>query len=604
MSSVINTNVMSLNAQRNLSRSSGDMATAMQRLSTGLRINSAKDDAAGLAISERFTTQIRGINMAIRNANDGISLSQTAEGALVEVTNNLQRIRELAVQAANATNSNSDRAALNNEVQQRLAEIDRIGAQTSFNGRNILDGSFGGAAFQIGANVGQTISLSLDTSMRQGDIGSIAAATSVNLSTVVSDTPTSGSVVSGVISDFDFGTVAATPTTTTAPGAFTPATLANTETFTLSVGGVTVYTRTAAGAETVAAANLDGDGVGGGTGGLGNATVVANLAAVGITFTGDFTTGDVVFTDAQGDDIAVTLTQGVAADGAFANAFVGTANNGSPEDTSANKVITVDGGSAITLTSSTESELVSQLQAALNTQAAGTYAVSSTGGQVTIAKVATGDASTAPVIGGADAATFTTGATSIAGADALSVTVADNFSIQIGSGTAVDVANGTYNTAQSLVDAITTALGGNGSATLDSAGTMTINASEAITISGSVGTSTLGLAASTTATGSLSTANVLTVDASNEALRRIDSALTSVNSLRSTFGAIQNRFESTISSLQTTSENLSASRSRIQDADFAAETAALTRAQILQQAGVAMLSQANAQPQNVLALLQ
>ena len=152
MPQVINTNVMSLNAQRNLSTSGGALATALQRLSSGLRINSAKDDAAGLAIAERFTTQIRGLNQAARNANDGISLAQTGEGALAEITNNLQRIRELAVQSANSTNSASDREALNQEVEQRLAEIERVASQTSFNGQKILDGSFGTAAFQVGAN--------------------------------------------------------------------------------------------------------------------------------------------------------------------------------------------------------------------------------------------------------------------------------------------------------------------------------------------------------------------------------------------------------------------------------------------------------------------
>ena len=169
MALVINTNVMSLNAQRNLSTSGSQLATSLQRLSSGLRINSAKDDAAGLAISERMTTQINGLNQAARNANDGISLAQTTEGALQEVTNNLQRIRELAVQSANATNSDSDRDALDQEVQQRLAEIDRIATQTSFNGRKVLDGSFGNATFQVGANVGETISVGLTSSVKATD---------------------------------------------------------------------------------------------------------------------------------------------------------------------------------------------------------------------------------------------------------------------------------------------------------------------------------------------------------------------------------------------------------------------------------------------------
>ncbi|MCX7814990.1 MAG: flagellin, partial [Tepidimonas ignava] len=159
MSLTINTNVISLNAQRQLNSSQNALQTAMQRLSSGLRINSAKDDAAGLAIAERMTTQIRGLNQAARNANDGISLSQTAEGALAEVTSNLQRIRELAIQAANSTNSASDRAALQAEVAQRIEEITRIGSQTQFNGLNLLDGSFTAQTFQVGANANQTITV-------------------------------------------------------------------------------------------------------------------------------------------------------------------------------------------------------------------------------------------------------------------------------------------------------------------------------------------------------------------------------------------------------------------------------------------------------------
>src|SRR6187549_1119215 len=164
MALVINTNVLSLNAQRNLSTSQAQLATALQRLSSGLRINSAKDDAAGLAISDRMTTQIRGLNQAVRNSQDGVSLAQTSEAALAEISNNLQRIRELAVQSANASNSTSDRAALDLEVQQRIAEVDRISSQTSFNGRKVLDGTFGSAAFQVGANVGETITVNLATS--------------------------------------------------------------------------------------------------------------------------------------------------------------------------------------------------------------------------------------------------------------------------------------------------------------------------------------------------------------------------------------------------------------------------------------------------------
>ena len=160
MPQVINTNVSSLTAQRNLNTSQSSLATSLQRLSSGLRINSAKDDAAGLAISERMTAQIRGLNQAVRNANDGISLAQTAEGALGEVGNNLQRIRELAVQASNGTNTQADRDALDAEVTQLKAEIQRVAQQTSFNGTKLIDGSFTGVAFQVGADAGQTITVS------------------------------------------------------------------------------------------------------------------------------------------------------------------------------------------------------------------------------------------------------------------------------------------------------------------------------------------------------------------------------------------------------------------------------------------------------------
>mgnify|MGYP005811350149 CR=1 FL=1 len=401
MALVINTNVMSLNAQRNLTTSGGQMATSLQRLSSGLRINSAKDDAAGLAISSRMTTQINGLNQAARNANDGISLAQTTEGALQEVTNNLQRIRELAVQSANATNSDGDRTALDQEVQQRLAEIQRIASQTSFNGRKVLDGSFGSASFQVGANVGETISVGLNTSMKTDAIGAIAK-------------------VTGSIGDQD------------------------------------------------------------------SATPAADTAFV------DFTAGA----------------------------------SGAPA-----------------------------------TYAAADYVIDGT---------------------------------------------TEKLEITVGEGDAQAV-TGTFESAQELVAAINSQVSGV-SAYLDGDGALVIASAEDLVIDAS-GTKTtlLGLSAGATVaadTDFLSNVAVDTAAAANDTILRIDAALASVSDLRGTLGAIQNRFESTINSLQSVSENLSASRSRILDTDFAAETAALTRAQILQQAGTAMVAQANSVPQNVLSLLR
>ncbi len=483
MGQTINTNVASLNAQRNLNRSQGLLSQSLQRLSTGLRINSAKDDAAGLAISERFTTQIRGLNQAVRNANDGISLAQTAESALAELTNNLQRIRELAVQSANATNSSSDRAALDQEVQQRIAEIDRIASQTAFNGQKVLDGSFGNATFQIGANVGETINVSLNTGVRSTQIGQIA--------------------------ELEGGAVTAAA---------------------LNAGGLTIKVGAA---ETVAVgASLLG-------GQAGQSTFSAFSKAEAIN-------------SANVAGLTATAQNSIAEGTAFSDVTLGT---GGTQDYSLDINGTVVFAETTASTVITAETIVSAVN--LNTGTTGVSAsVNAATGIITFDTVDGRD------IDVTEAITLGTG----------------------GSGTGVDASvTGQVNYGTITLSANETIqLGGGQEAVVG------FNAAQSITVS----------------TTALSSVDVLTVDGANDALKRIDSALTSVSSLRSTFGAIQNRFESTISNLQAVSENLAASRSRIQDADFAAETAALTKAQILQQAGVAVLSQANAQPQLALSLLQ
>ncbi|MBB5016484.1 flagellin [Rehaibacterium terrae] len=381
---VINTNVMSLNAQRNLNSNSMSLATSIQRLSSGLRINSAKDDAAGLAISERFTTQIRGLNVAVRNANDGISLAQTAEGALAEISNNLQRIRELAVQSSNASNSASDRAALQKEVTQLTAEINRVATQTEFNGTKLLDGSFTGQAFQVGANAGQLITVDAVTNAQTGSLG---------------------------------GTLFADGTVTIAAPAD--------ENTAISLTGISI-----------------------------------NGVAL--------------------DDISVAASGTTAAD--------------------------------------TQTAAVSALVSAINAKSAELGVIAeadSAAGVVNVRSFQAGDSAIDFQITGASAAFV---------APTSETFVAD-----------VDIS---------------------------------------------------------------------TFAGAQQAIAIMDSALTSVNSARADMGAVQNRFTSVIANLQTTSENLSASRSRIRDTDFAAETAELTRTQILQQAGVAMLAQANQVPQGVLSLLR
>ncbi|MFT4518775.1 MAG: flagellin [Halioglobus sp.] len=455
MAQVINTNIASLNAQRNLNSSQEALNTSLQRLSSGLRINSAKDDAAGLAISERFTAQIRGLDQAGRNANDGISLAQTAEGALSEVTNNLQRIRELSVQSANATNSSSDRAALQSEVSQLVAEIDRVASQTNFNGVQLLDGSFSAQVFQVGANAGETISISSIASARTSALGQRTEAT------VAGTADTGGGAVAG-----------------------------------LTINGTTI----------------------GATGGGLALSQAINDSAAGVTAT-----------------VAETSVAGAAMTAA---ALTGT--------------ITINGTTTGSVTTTTDAAVSRGLV---------TDAINS--------------------ISAATGVTATDDGTSIA------LTAADGRDIT--------------HSFTTLTSAVT---GVGAAATTSSA--VTLTSDSAIVIAGTVANS--GLSAATTAAAQTGTAvsliDISSASGATTAIQSIDGALATINGSRADLGAIQNRFESVVTSLQTTSENLSASRSRIVDTDFAAETANLTRAQILQQAGTAMLAQANAAPQNVLALLQ
>ena len=493
MAQVINTNIASLNAQRNLNTSQTALASSLQRLSSGLRINSAKDDAAGLGISERMTTQIRGLNQATRNANDGISLAQTGEGALAEITSNLQRVRELAVQSANATNSASDRAALDLEVQQRLAEIDRVAGQTSFNGRKLLDGTFGNAAFQVGANVGETISVNLSTNMRISQVGQIATATGT---AVTANALTDGglTIAIGTGTAMAVGaSVAGTHSAQTSDSAYSKAAAIN-------AAGITGLTATAANTSTAAFSTITGATEGTGTTGFAAGSYTLSINGTNI-YNGQ------------------TLGNGGSLTGSDVAAQI-------------NLYSTTTGVSA--------------------TFAGGNLTLSSTDGRNMVV-----------------AETVTLGTAGTGGTPGVA-----------GSGTGVDAAQtGTLR------------------------GTISLSATENIVMTGQ--NADIGHAATISKdTTTLATQTVLTVNAANSTMQRVDAALTAVSNLRSTFGAVQNRFESVISNLTATAENLTASRSRIQDADFAMETANLTRSQILQQAGVAMLAQANALPNNVLTLLR
>jgi flagellin len=400
--SIINTNTISLNAQRNLSSNSASLATTIQRLSSGLRINSARDDAAGLAISERFSTQIRGLNVAVRNANDGISLAQTAEGALGEIGNNLQRIRELAVQSANATNSASDRAALNSEVSQLVSEIDRVAKQSDFNGTKLLDGSFTAQLFQVGANTSQAIAISEIANTQSSALGGRVFAATIE-----------GAAIDGA----DFTPDVDDPSKVIIDAG------------TLTVNGVDL--------------------------------------------------GEVSFS--VGADDAGTAANAL-------NAVVAAVNSKLSETgVLAERNAAGDGFNLVAVEANRDIE----------------------------------------VAGLADFG--------VADADSVTIDLADD---------------------------------------------------------------------ATFARQFASDLDITTVTGSQRALQIVDEALNAVNSSRADLGAVQNRFQSVVANLTTSSENLTASRSRIRDADYARETAELTRTQILQQAGTAMLAQANQIPQNVLSLLR
>jgi len=459
----INTNVASLTAQRNLANSGSDLGIALQRLSSGLRINSAKDDAAGLAISERFTTQIRGLNQAVRNANDGISFAQTAEGALSTVGSSLQRIRELAVQSVNDTNSSSDRAALNNEVQQLIAEVSRVSNATQFNGQNILDGTLSTLTFQVGANQNQTISVT-GVDSRTSQLGArVSTSASISETNLAAAIAANDLVVNG-------NTVDLTGDTTIAD-IVSSINAVQADSGVQALKATSVSTASAGMAQTAGVVSINGAQVnlitGGSAGGL-----AANLTAIN----------------------AVTTQTGVTATaGTGANAIVLTNSDGSD--------IVID---------NTGTGQLGAVAGAVDTYHAGI---------VLAGRVSEG-----------------------------AFTATGTFAVETMTAAAV--------------------LGGN--------------------------------QADQTLTGT----DVLTGTKANEALLTLDFALQQVTGLRAELGAVQIRFESTITNLSAQSENLTAARGRIVDADFAQETAALTRTQILQQAGISVIAQANSIPQLALSLLQ
>ena len=506
MAMTINTNIAALNAQRNLGSTQGILNQSLQRLSSGLRINSAKDDAAGLAISARMTSQIRGLNQAARNANDGISLAQTAEGALQESANILQRMRELAIQSANDTNTSSDRSNRQKEVIQLKDELTRIASQTSFNGQKILDGTFTAANFHVGAFANESISITVGNASATA-MGAYMATSIQNIGAVA------GELVEGVE---DVVNQVAGDTVTVS------GTLGSTD---------VTWAASATASEIAAAIN----GVTGDTGVTATASTTADIkyaagVVVGETVSFDLSTEDGAGT-AQGSVVNISHTLTSTTD------YSGLRDAINAESSSTGVV------------------------ASLNTSAGSLTLTNSDGHNVIIGNVSNGTNDDAVLSVGATAASFTSTATLTNDGD----TPGNLDEVNIG-------------------------------------GQVTMSSSKSFTVTGTETTfAAADLAASLSSVADIT---VATQAGSNAALNVIDEALSFISTTRADLGAVQNRFESTIANLQSVSENVSAARSRIMDADFAAETANLTKAQVMQQAGVAMLAQANMLPQTVLSLLQ
>jgi flagellin len=573
MSLVINTNIASLNAQLNLSNNQASLNTSLERLSSGLRINSAKDDAAGLAIANRFTTQINGLNQAVQNANDGISLSQTAEGALQEVTNNLQRIRQLAVQSANSTNSASDRAALDAEVQQRIQEINRIATQTSFNNQNVLDGTFGNATFQVGANVGQTITVGLNTSTKTTDIGQfVSTANGTGIAGV--DNTTATSSANGTT------TVVTNTYTTTGAGAWTTVTAGTTITAQYQGVNSTAFNGSNFTVNGVAIKSSTGYAVTG-SAYQGADSAYAKSAAINAS-------GISGVTASANTSLTFGATTGVAG----TNDFLDLSSAGG--FASLNYTLTINGTQVVTYSPSTTAVATAQ---ATTTGAAGLSIDA-------VVSAINNYQSTTGVV----ASKTTAGALQLTAADGRNIAVSEAFTALTGSTVAGGSTTGSTGVVQTVFSGLTqTAAATAGSLTEAQTyrGQINLASGSNITLGGTQTTAGFtGGQVTLAATSNLAGQDVKTVSDANSAIQSVDSALTAISNLRGTFGAIQNRFHSTISSLGTAVNNLTAARSRIQDADFAAETANLTRAQILQQAGTSILAQANALPQGVLKLLQ
>jgi len=591
--SVINTNISALQAQNSMRTNGLNLSSAMERLSSGTRINSAKDDAAGLAISTRMTASIRGISAAIRNANDGISLTQTAEGSLGQIGDNLQRIRELAVQSANTGNSASDRAAMNNESKQLVAEIDRVASNTSYNGIALLDGSFQSQNLQVGAGNGSNDRIAISIGSAKSSSLGVGATSSYSTTLYGAEVGTAAldagalaingysvgaSAADGVSytgSDSSAIAVASAINAISGSSGVTATASSTNTTITLAGTAASAYTAVAAGDVKINGVSI------GALAATTTVTLRGTAVATAINkITGDTgvtavaTAGVVALTSTSGKLVIDTGTTGTSALTGLASTVV------------ANSTLTTYGGTTVT----GHATALIAADVLINGVDIGAIAAAGSaierGGQVSAAINAI--SSQTGVTAGFDTSS---GKVFLSAADGRNITVKTSTNATAAK-TGLDTAASTTDTTRSVI-------------------TLSSTSADGITISDIGGSSatasglTVGYTATTeTAGAGVSSLDLTTATGAQAALTTLDSAINTITDSRASMGAYQNRLTASIANLETTSMNLSASRSRILDTDYAKETTNLAKAQIISQAATAMLAQANQSGQSVLALLK
>lgn len=569
MAMSVNTNITSLGVQKNLNKASDALSQSMNRLSSGLKINSAKDDAAGMQIANRLNNQVKGLNVAISNANNGVSIAQTAEGAMQESTNTLQRLRELALQAANGDKSDADRVSLQQEFTAKVGELNRIASTTTFGGRNLLDGSFNNVAFQIGANANETISFGMT------DISATA------LKGNYSEATATGGAMKGL---------SATSTGSVLGGGAASATVTGTAVATLTTAG---------GASTIAAADvitINNNAVAL-TDNMKGTAIAAAIEAADATVTATFNdiTGEMTLTS------AAPIAVGGADAGKIGLTAVTTPVGAAGAPKTGTSVVGADGGISVNGTAVTWTA-TSTIQEVLDDISAVTGIANATitDGRIKVTSEDGNDVKLTNTVSGSLSQLGLSAGTSQA-------KLTEDTSINL-NGVEVKFKKG--DTTDAIVASINSASTGV-MASKAADGTLSLFADKNIVIAdGSAGTGLekLGLTASTTTAVTLETSvsdlNILSAASSQQAIQALDDAMQQIDSQRSQLGAVQNRFASTVANLQSISQNSSAAKGRVEDADFASEAAELTKQQTLQQASTAILSQANQLPSAVLKLLQ